>query len=255
MPKASLSLKDDPGQKVEAQFNPDKLRLSYRATGTTGSQRSSTGPEASGSDLQRTGFNTTLNMELLFDTSTEDGKDVRTYTQTLADMIKQENQNQAPLVQFSWGTFLFVGTIDSLDEAIDFFSDQGVPLRATVTVNMSAHERDRIQGGGGGGSGAGAGAGAGLSAGFNASAGFSAGISAGVSAGISGGVSASISAGAAVGTTPLTLAQAGDTLQGMAARAGVDWKAVASANNIDSPRLVQPGTVLNLNVGAGARIS
>jgi nucleoid-associated protein YgaU len=52
-----------------------------------------------------------------------------------------------------------------------------------------------------------------------------------------------------VGTTPLTLSQSGDTLQSLAARAGADWKAVAAANNIDNPRLVEPGTVLDLKAG------
>ena len=63
--------------------------------------------------------------------------------------------------------------------------------------------------------------------------------------------SVSLNAGISVGTTPLTLAKAGDTLQGLAGRANVDWKSIASANNIDNPRMVPPGTILNLNAGAG----
>ncbi|NJM41157.1 MAG: LysM peptidoglycan-binding domain-containing protein [Anaerolineae bacterium] len=38
-------------------------------------------------------------------------------------------------------------------------------------------------------------------------------------------------------------------MQGIAGQAGMDWKAVASANNIDNPRLLDAGAVLNLNVG------
>ncbi len=74
----------------------------------------------------------------------------------------------------------------------------------------------------------------------------SAGVSAGASAGFSAGVSAGagFSAGAAIGTQPLTLAQSGDSLQSLSARAGADWKAVAAANNVDTPRLLQAGAVL-----------
>ena len=61
---------------------------------------------------------------------------------------------------------------------------------------------------------------------------------------------ASVGAGVAVGTTPLTLAQAGESLQTLAGRAGVDWRTVAAANNIDNPRLVQAGTVVDLNASA-----
>jgi nucleoid-associated protein YgaU len=86
--------------------------------------------------------------------------------------------------------------------------------------------------------------GGGFGIGFSARASFSAGASAGFSA------QTSVNAGIAAGTTPLTLTQAGDTVQGLTSRAGLSasWKAVASANNIDNPRKVDPGTVLNLNV-------
>lgn len=249
--KATLEIQGQSNSKVTVQFNPQSLRVNYRATGTTGTQRAASGPEGSGSNLQRTGYTSGLSMELHFDTSAS-GEDVRLITLKIAEMIQISGQNTAPVVQFSWGTFLFIGTIDSMDETLDFFTDQGVPVRASVNLSMSAHERDRIEPGGSG-AGSGAGAGAGLSAGLSAgvSAGFSAGVSAGFSAGVSAG--AGLSAGVAVGTTPLTLAQSGDTLQSLSARAGADWKAVASANNIDNPRLIEPGTVLNLNAKAEIR--
>jgi LysM repeat protein len=59
-----------------------------------------------------------------------------------------------------------------------------------------------------------------------------------------------------VGTTPLTLSAAGDTVQSIAAQAGtsVSWKVVAAANNIDNPRLLAPGTVLDLSGGASASL-
>src|SRR5438270_4156567 len=122
-----------------------------------------------------------------------------------------------------------------MTETIDFFSDKGVPLRSTVKLSINGVEIDRAD-----------------PSVFSASAGLGASASVGLSAGTGAGftASASLSAGIALGTTPLTLAQAGDTLQNLAGRVGADWRAIASANNIDNPRLIQPGTVLNLNVGA-----
>jgi hypothetical protein len=189
-------------------------------------------------------------MELLFDTS-QTGDDVRNTTLRIAEMIippetSPQTANEVPLVQFQWGTFVFSGTIQSMDETLDLFSVDGKPLRSTVSLSMTEVklERPAPAGGGGGGGGSAGGFGAGLSA----------GVGVGVSAGISAGVG--LSAGAAIGTTPLTLAQGGDSLQGLTARAGLgaSWKAVAAANDVDNPRLLQPGAVLNLNVSASAEI-
>ncbi len=176
-------------------------------------------------------------MELLFDTS-QSGDDVRNMTLAISKMMQVPDQNNAPNVQFSWGTFVFTGIIQSMDETLDLFSERGVPLRATVRLSMSGVDLDPQKTGIGAGFGIGASISAGFSAGVGASAGFSA--------------EAGINAGIAVGTTPLTLSQSGDTLQSLTGRAGISgsWKAVASANNIDNPRQVDPGTVLNLSASA-----
>jgi nucleoid-associated protein YgaU len=49
------------------------------------------------------------------------------------------------------------------------------------------------------------------------------------------------------------MSSSGDSIQAIAARggAGVSWKAVAAANGIDNPRLLPPGTILNLQVKGG----
>ena len=53
------------------------------------------------------------------------------------------------------------------------------------------------------------------------------------------------------GTTPLSLAKAGDTLQQMAAKAGIsNWQGVARANGIANPRVLQPGSMVNLSITA-----
>lgn len=134
-----------------------------------------------------------------------------------------------------------------LNETFDFFSESGVPLRSTVKITMTEQPLQRIDPKQLGS--ALANSGIGLSASAGASVGGSAGI--GFSAG------ASLSAGISVGSAPLTLAQAGDSLQALAGRAGLNasWKAIATANNIDNPRSIPPGTPLNLNVSVSAGAS
>lgn len=67
-------------------------------------------------------------------------------------------------------------------------------------------------------------------------------------------------AASGAGTTPQTPAPSGAPLQQITASAGVgaDWKAIATANDIENPRLIPPGTLLDLNppsVSVGASVS
>lgn len=233
-----------PGEQytVDAQFNPQTLTVTYHLGRTPGTNTTIRQVGTQGASEQQTGYTADVSMDLLFDTS-QTGEDVRKTTLKIAAMIKPDLRDQkaketappVPVVRFSWGTFIFSGNIQSMTETLDFFSEQGVPLRATVKLGMSEVSLERSD------------TSSLVGIGFSASVGFSAG-----GAGFS--VGASLSAGIAVGTTPLTLSQSGDTLQSLAGRAGASasWKAIASANNIDNPRLVDPGTVLNLNARAQA---
>ncbi len=190
--------------RVEAQFNPQTLTVTYSIAGTTGVIKDYRQTTTQGAKQQNTGYNATVAMDLLFDT-TEDGKDVRNTTLKIAGMIKGMPKHDAgknnnpddpvPHVRFSWGTFIFYGSIQSMTETLDFFSEQGVPLRATVHLTMSEIALERNDPG-------------------NFTASLSLGLSAslGVSADVGFSASASLSAGIDVGTTPLTLSQAGDTI-------------------------------------------
>lgn len=237
---------------VEVDFNPQSLQVTYRSSGPDGSQQTENKAPTQGVAKQPTGNVTEVSMDLLFDTTREKGKDVRDTTIKIADMLQAgirsgEQAADVPLVLFHWGTFIFKGNVTSVSETIDFFSEQGVPLRSTVKLSMT--EVEELRGnpaafvGGGGSAGIGLAASAGVSAGLSAGAGFSA--------------SASLSAGVDIGTTPLTLAQAGDSLQALAGRAGVSasWKGIAAANNIDNPRTIPAGTPINLSAGASASAS
>jgi Contractile injection system tube protein/LysM domain len=268
---------------LTVDFDPQSLELSYTTTGSAAGVQSKPSGTWNKTASQQTGQSATLSVTLLFDTTTTDGVSVQTRTDplvmlTLPHDLTQEGPKRR-VVCFQWGTFLFFGCVESMTQTIDFFSDAGVPLRASVHLSIVQVGRPDTPSGAGGpgpsqsfGANAGIGASASFSAGASASAGasfgagasagagasFGAGASAGVGAsfgaGASAGVGASFGAGASagIGTTPLTLSQDGDTIQGIVARSGgsVSWKAVAIANNIDNPRLLPPGTVLSVNAGA-----
>jgi hypothetical protein len=210
---------------VPVQFNPASLKQTFT------NQNANSG-QAGGSSSQFTGQGSTkLTFELVFDAtrplpegSPPAGGDVRRLTEAVAYFLTPQgapgggaNEQLAPPgVRFSWGSFLFDGTMDSLEETIDFFSESGVPLRATLSVGLSKQnltfQRQAARGGAGGAPG-----------------------------GLPGGLPG-------VGTQPLAAARAGESLQQLAARAGVsDWQAVARANGIENPRQLAAGTAVNLS--------
>jgi hypothetical protein len=99
--------------------------------------------------------------------------------------------------------------MDSLEESIEFFSSEGKPLRSSISLNLS---QQKI-----------------LIVNFDKN-----------------------QAGdrKSPGTTPLTQAAAGATLQGLAASLGkgASWQDIATANNIENPRLLEPGQLINMNL-------
>jgi hypothetical protein len=205
------------GKVVPVQFNPQTLKLSF-------SNQWKGGDQPQGSSPQFVGTSTTkLGMELWFDVMlpVPDGMpdprgDVRKLTAQIAYFMTVQKPNDPdqesrvpPKLKFQWGSFLFNGTMDSMDETIELFSNEGVPLRASVSVSLSKHD---------------------LNFEFNGPGG---------------------SATGTFGTKPLSLAKAGDSLQQMAARAGIrNWQGVARANGITNPRQLQPGALINLSVSS-----
>ncbi len=227
-------------KKVTVQFNPQSLKLTF-------SNQNAGGGQPGGSAVQFVGQGTTkLSLELWFDVTlpaavgqADPQGDVRNLTREIAyfmipQKVTQKGQTGLlpPAVQFHWGSFLFKGTIDSMDETLELFSETGKPLRAGMQLSLSKQNMSfefgqagapgstSPRGGGGPGGG-----------------------------GVPG-------AGPAAGTQPLAMARAGDTIQGASARLGVgDWKSMAVANGIENPRMVSPGALLNVSgsvSGSGA---
>lgn len=129
------------GKKLfDVHFNPQSLQ--YTITNTlknTGSGNST---------IQYTGQSTgKLTFDLIFDTTSR-GEDVRLHTVKVAKLMEPgNNKNKTPpTVMFEWGLYTFIGLVESYKETIDFFSFNGVPLRASVNLTLSS-QKDVFKGG------------------------------------------------------------------------------------------------------------
>lgn len=131
------------GQKVSVQFNPETLKVSFanqlvqpqggdQAAGNTGRQFVGAGT-------------TKLALTLWFDVTamTEDPvDDVRRLTQKVIYFMtptpdKADAKKMVPpATRFVWGSFLFDGIVEGLEESLEFFSPDGKPLRAQVSLTL-----------------------------------------------------------------------------------------------------------------------
>lgn len=130
-------------RQVQVHFNPETLELTLTNTLQKGRRRrpAQTVTESTAK----------LSMDLIFDT-TMTGEDVRTKTHEVAQMMDpvqtrttrggRSREGKVPsIVIFEWATIKFEGYIDSYKESIDFFSSQGIPLRATISLSLTQQER------------------------------------------------------------------------------------------------------------------
>jgi hypothetical protein len=221
----------NPDKWTKVQFNPDSLKVSFAnqiaAPAGGGDQN---GPQA----RQFVGAGTTkLAVVLYFDVTQEipqasmpqdlpDVDDVRKLTQRIAyyitptgDPPNKPKKYIPPAVRFLWGSFQFDGIMESLEETLELFSFEGKPLRASVSLALSQQRITEFK--------------------FNQT-----NDAPGVTR----------RGGNAPGTSPMSEASAGSTLQGMAASnpgSGLDWQSIASINGIENPRLLTPGQLIDLN--------
>ena len=142
------------GTPLAVHFNPASLVYSVE---NTVSQQSG-GPTKAQYVAQ---FSGKLTMDLQFDT-TDTGADVRTFTNQVALFMQATGNASAaasnsaapsansgtpsapakapPVLSFKWGTYEFKGIMDSFKETIDFFSADGVALRALVSIGLSRQD-------------------------------------------------------------------------------------------------------------------
>lgn len=138
------------GTPFPVQFNPESLKVSF-------SNQVAGGNQAGGSAIQFAGKGTTkLTFDLWFDVtdpniddSYKNITDVRRITKKVADFMQTRQTGTGkqakyvpPGVRFLWGTFLFEGVMESINETYEYFSDQGKPLRASVSVSLTKQDVD-----------------------------------------------------------------------------------------------------------------
>ena len=205
---------------VEVQFNPETLSVNFSNQKAGGDQRG-------GSAIQFVGQGTTkLSMELWFDATVSDEEsDVRKLTEKVNYFIKplktvgqQDPKWIAPGIRVVWGTFLFDGIMDSFSEKLEFFSEEGIPLRARGTIAISSQ--------------------------FIQFAFGQQNITA-------------IPGEEAPGGVPLQVARDRELVerlvrQAQAGQGGLLWQQIAALNGIENPRDVDVGTLLNANFDASA---
>jgi hypothetical protein len=221
-----------PDSKVPVQFNPESLKVSFAnqvvPPATEGKAKDQRGTTA----IQYVGKGTTkLSVQLWFDVNAPlpEGQtavqDVRELTKKVAYFITPKpapddpTKDVPPGVRFIWGTFQFDGIMESMEESLEFFSPEGRPLRASVTLNVS---QQKIQ--------------------------FAFATIDDAGAGARGAANRPTTPG----TRPLTQAPAGSSLQGLAGAAGKGdaWMDIGIANGIENPRLLEPGQLIDLNATA-----
>jgi hypothetical protein len=220
-PQADAVSPAEDGISVEVQFNPESLKVSLANNNKGGNQ------PGGGSGRQYVGSGTSnLSVEFVFDTASL-GSDVRKRTAQVARfvMAKEQqgdpnNRRMPPRCRFEWGAFIFEGVVDSMDETLDYFSEEGVPLRATVALKLSRDDISFLHG-----------------------------------AETRSKDLRPLRGGA--GQRPLQTANANDSVQSLAARVNLsrDWKAIARANNIDDPLRLQAGALLDVRAGVSAGVS
>ncbi len=210
-------------KKCQVQFNPETLKVSFANQVAT---PSGAGDQQGTPARQFVGAGTTkLSLQLWFDVTApmppEQTKeqDVRKLTAKVAYFITPKPEGDKfvpPAVRFIWGSFQFDGIMESMEESLEFFSSDGRPLRASITINLTQQKITEFT--------------------FRATAGPGATPS--------------------PGTRPLTPAPQGKSVQNMADSQGKgdNWQAIASANGIENPRLLQPGQLVDMNAGASASI-
>jgi len=207
------------GEKVEVQFNPESLKVSFanQIVQPQGGDQS-----AGNAGRQFVGAGTTkLALQLWFDVNAMEKDpvdDVRKLTQkviyfmTPQDSEADPTKKAPPGVRFVWGSFKFDGMVDGIEESLEFFSPEGKPLRASVSLTLS-QQKILVE--------------------FQDTA----------------------SVPSRPGQRPLNTAKQGESVQNMAAKNGKgDWQSIAAANGIEDPLRMAPGQLVALNAAARERV-
>jgi hypothetical protein len=245
--KIDSALTGTPRDKVlTCPINPEALKISYsnqvepaksddEAGKAKKPAKGKKGAPAGGQFVSKLG--TKLAVTLTLDVSVPGDPptaDVRTLTAKVLGLLTPDQSNAPPGVELLWGSMMFRGFLESVEESLEYFSPAGVALRATLALSIT---RPALQ--------------TGVNESFKPSAAATPGTRK-----------------PAAGTVPMAEAPAGGSVQGMVATAkanggptgtaganglpggDISWQAVASANGIDDPLRLPAGRRLDLTAGA-----
>ena len=224
----------DDAYQVRVQFNPASLKVNYSNQVKTGDQSTSSGMQFVGRGTSK------LSLELIFDVSgidATDTQDVRHMSEKIATFLKTTEQKDpkdpkgkkkrytVPGVRFQWGTFLFDGVLESMNETLDLWSEDGRPLRSTVAISLGQP-----------------------------------GIHYEPSSNLQATPPPPKSKpenSSPAGTAQPTPAPKGKSLQSIVAKEGIksDWKAIAAQNGIENPRHIPAGMLIDLESTASASLN
>jgi hypothetical protein len=135
-----------PGAKpVDVQFNPETLKVTF-ANQIVQPKGGDQGGGSSGRQFVGDGT-TKLALTLWFDVTamTENPvDDVRRLTQKVIYFMtpkpiekgKEKGKSVPPATRFHWGSFVFDGIVEGLEESLEYFSPDGKPLRAQITLTI-----------------------------------------------------------------------------------------------------------------------
>jgi Contractile injection system tube protein/LysM domain len=213
----------NPDKDCKVQFNPESLKVSF----ANQISKPEGAPAKKGKPpTQFVGQGTTkLSLQLWFDVTAllpeeKAETDVRNLTKKVSYFITPKPGESAekmipPIVRFSWGSFQFDGIMESMEESLEFFSSDGRPLRASVTIGLTQQEITEVKP-----------------------------------------LSVTPPGVTPPPTRPLTQAPAGSSVQSLADSQGKgdNWQDIAAANNIENPRMLQPGQLLDMNASVGGAI-
>ena len=216
----SFTKEKDGGQTVEVQFNPETLKVTF-ANEIKQPDGGDQGANTSGRQFVGAGT-TKLALQLWFDVTAMEKDavdDVRRLTQKVVFFMTPQKFDDdlsklvPPGVRFTWGSFIFDGMVEALEESLEYFSADGKPLRASITMTLS---QQKI-----------------LESKFDDMA------------------PIPVRPGhKPPGHAPMKQARDGDTLQGMAGNkknGGSGWQGIAAANDIEDPLRMTPGRLIDLN--------
>ena len=138
----------DEKSRLTVQFNPETLKVSY----ANQLAQPEGGGDKRGAQAQLfVGAGTTkLTCQLWFDVSVpqppQQGQpgpvdDVRKLTNKVSFFITprldEKKKFVPPAVRFLWGSFQFDGIMEAVEESLEYFSPDGKPLRATVSITLT----------------------------------------------------------------------------------------------------------------------